>query len=85
MRNERRPASQVNNWPKKGDRKLLYDAATAKRKTVVFSDGRKYALRYRTQDSLAWGKYEAVYVSLADGQIDGPCGWFHIKFLLREG
>lgn len=65
------------------DRELIQKATKTKKATVTFTDGMVYKLRYEKKKSLAWGEYEAVFVSPADGTFH-PCGWFHIKFLLRE-
>jgi hypothetical protein len=84
LRHEKRASYRVSEWPNSADRKLLHDAASHHRKTVVFSDGNKYALRYDMRDSIAWGKYEIVFVSRSSDMLDGPCGWFRIKSLLAE-
>jgi hypothetical protein len=65
------------------DRKLLYDAAMKKAKSITLSDGRKFSIQYQTLDSVAWGKYEAIFVRPADGSFV-PNGWFRIKSLLKE-
>lgn len=68
------------------DKKLLYEAAKSKRKTVTFDDGKKFNISYAKQKSIAWGGgagYDACYITPADGSFV-PCGWFHIDFLLSE-
>lgn len=69
-----------DGWLKGVDRQLVYEAATAKKKKVTLSDGREFSLQYSKQKSLAWGEYDTVYLSLANGDF-GPCGWFHVSRL----
>jgi hypothetical protein len=69
-------------WPIKADRELLAEACECKADSVEFSDGRVFNIKYETQDSLAWGDHEACFVSPNNGEFV-PCGWFHIKFLLK--
>lgn len=75
-----RQSHDPDGWLKGKDRLTVYEAATAKKKKVTLSDGRTFSIKYDTQDSIAWGKHDVVYLSLADGSF-GPCGWFHVSRL----
>lgn len=78
---EPRRTATIPVWPKEDDRKLLHDAVQSKKKTVVFSNGRKFKILYSKSHSIAWGDYDSVFVSPEKGFV--PCGWFHVKFILR--
>ena len=78
--------NQGEHWPSRKDRELLHEAALAKKKSVVFSDGRKFSIKYGHQSSIAWGEgkgYETVFIKPANGPLI-PCGYFHINFLLAN-
>lgn len=81
---DRRGSVKASGWLKSGDRKLLYEAAISHKKTVVFNDGKKYAISYAIHQSIAWGEHEAVFVKPADDRMV-PCGWFRVKALLAGG
>jgi hypothetical protein len=85
LRHENRRSSVSSpEWPKSGDRKLIYEAAIHHKKTVVLGDGKTYALSYAWRKSIAWTEYDAVFVKPTDGRF-APCGWFRIKALLAGG
>ena len=76
-----------DTWPSRADKLLLHEAATKKRKTVTFTNGKKFTVKYDKQQSIAWGGgdgYDVVFITPADGSLV-PCGWFHIHFLLAHG
>lgn len=85
LQDQQKPAlHRATTWPSSNDNKLLFEAASKKKKQVTFSNGRVFDLKYaRREASVAWKEYDVVFVSPADGSFV-PCGWFHIKFLSKE-
>jgi hypothetical protein len=75
---------RVTRWPQAKDRQLLHEACDKKAKKVTFTNGHVFNLRYdRVDATVSWGEYEVVFAWPDDGSFV-PCGWFHIKFLLKE-
>lgn len=78
------PAREGVIWPLEADRELLLQAVTKKKPKVQFSNGRVFNIKYATRAaSIAWGEYDVCFIS-PDDDTFVPCGWFHIKFLLKS-
>lgn len=69
-------------WPRSEDRVLLHEACINKKRTITFTNGKKFNIRYTKAKSIVWGEYDVCYVSPVIGV--APCGWFHINFLLNK-
>jgi len=83
LRQQQKKQTPIVNWPNKGDRKLIHEAAVAKKETVTLGDGREFRLRHEVRKSIAWGDHEVVFVGPINGYV--PCGWFRVKSLLAGG
>lgn len=72
---KKQPQEKAASWPGKEDLKRLALAVQDGAKTVIFSDGRVFSIRYDT-------RWDAVFIKPAEGDYV-PCGYFDKK-KLRE-